>query len=173
MAKIYGIQLKAFRSHMSSDGVAVYGNVYLKNKKIGEIYDDGVGAGLWANFISNEAKEEIIQIVKKFYEDHPSYVINKDRTDFGMLIDFFDDELIPLQEIEKEFKANSKKGFGVTLHLQSHFRNENPFNEDGYLHPIIVSVRQWNDDTKKYIKEKYPKHKNLEVFSKIEDFIIE
>lgn len=173
MAKIFGIQLKAVRSYMTSDGYAVFANVYLKNKMVGEIYDEGVGAGLWGSFKSKEIENELIEIVKKYYEKYPTFAINSSRSDFGMLMDFFDDFLL-LCDVEKDYKSNCKKGFPITLLLKTHSREEDPFAiVDNYKSPIILGMKVWDEKAETYIREKYPKYKNIEVFSKLEDFIIE
>lgn len=174
MAKIYGVQLKAVKQHLTSDGYAIYGNVYLNNKKVGTIHDDGVGAGMWANFISKEVEEELINIAKKFYETYPTYVINEDIDDFGILINFLEEELLLLHDIEKEFKDNTKKGFPLTLYLQSHTRKEDPFNNGiPYQTPLIVGVKDWEPKTEKHIEADYPNYKDIRFYEELSHFIIE
>lgn len=174
MTKIYGVQLKAIKSHMTSDGYATYANVYYNNKKCGEIYDDGVGAGMWAHFDSKEIEEELATVARKFYENFPTYVINESRSDFGMIIDFLEEEVLFLTELEKDYKSNAKKGFPVTLLLRTHSREENPFAKmDQYKSPIILGVARWDKDIEEYIRKKYPEFKDITVFSKLENFIIE
>lgn len=174
MAKIYNVQLKAIKSHMTSDGYATYANVYLDNKLVGEIYDDGVGAGMWAHFKSKEIEEKLADIARRFYKNFPTYVINESRSDFGMIIDFLEEEVLFLTELEKHFKNNVKKGFPITLVLKTHTREENPFAiRDTYSSPEILAAKKWNKEVEAYIREKYPNFKDITVFSKLENFIIE
>lgn len=174
MAKIYGVQLKSVKMHMTSDGYATYANIYLNNKKVGAMHDDGVGAGMWADFVTNEDGKILTDIAKRFYEKNPTYFIESDINDFGILLNFLEEELLLLHDIEKEYKANSKKGYTVTLLLQTHNRNENPFAiRENYDTPLILGVTKWDDDMKKHIRNKYPKYKNITVYSSLEDFIIE
>lgn len=174
MAKIKGIQLKAVKSFETMDGFAISANVYLNNKKVGEIIDEGNGGGMYGHFNGPKIEEELATIVKKFYEENPRYFIIKPKNNLGWIIEFIESELLELHDIEKEFKKNSKKGFGIMLFLSTHSRMEDPFNNGiPYEGEQMVSVRVWDKKMEEMIKKDYPNFKNIRIFKSLEDFIIE
>lgn len=135
--------------------------------------DEGYGGGMDCDFISSEVEDTLFEIATEFYKENPTFFINPEKTKFGLIVDFIEDELLLLYSIEKDFKKNYKNGFVVTLLLESVARNEDPFAEGtDYYSPLTVGVKQWDDKTKAYVNKKYPQYKHIKVFKSLEDFDI-
>lgn len=171
MANIRGIQLKSVKTLLMSDGYAITANVYLNNKKAGDIEDEGNGGEMMVR-IDKSYDKSITDIVSNYYKECPKHFIDPNKGDYGQLLEFVE-EVLELHETEKTFKSNTKKGYPITLVLSTHKREENPFGKGmKYKSPIMVGVKTWDDKMEKYIKEQYKDYSIITPYKSLDDFII-
>lgn len=168
MASIKGIQLKNVEEVQGADEIIITANVYLNDKKVGRVF----GEGFWAEFDSKEIEDTLFDLVSEYYKEHPRYFI-METTNYGKVVEFLQEELLLLHDLEKEYKDNIQEGYSKILLMRTHDREEDPFGEGmNYQSPRFLSVSQWNEDVEKEVRILYPDYKNITVFNDLSDFII-
>jgi hypothetical protein len=98
MAKINGVELKGFKTFRGHDGNGWEANVYLDNKKVGYVVEDGWGGGLQIELSEGDTKITEIRSAA-FYKENPSQFET---------LDMFFDKLSCLLDLEKIFKKKNK-----------------------------------------------------------------
>lgn len=109
MAAIKGVQLKSVKTFESRNGYGFSANLYINNKKVGVVGDEGRGGETDISIIKKEDRETFYQIVQQYYQENPA--------DSNASYDFVE-ELLGLSEMEKIFKNNLKKGFTALVDLR-------------------------------------------------------
>jgi len=165
MAKIKGIQLKAMKLNFGHDGTGLKGNVYMDNKRIGEILDEGFGGGMEIDIMDTKVDE--------FKKRVDTYIAQNE-----IILspsEHFIEELAKLSWMEKTYKQFVKGGCPILLHM-----DYRPYNEDGTINwedaPIPNPPEEFvpcesHDDVKKVLEEnkKDVKHK---IYESLDDFVI-
>lgn len=134
MAKINGIQLKAVKTFVGTDGMGFSANIYLDNKKVGHVHDSAYGGCYDYDYDTKEGQEAVKEKIKEHYEKHPTvdtfkiYDMQIDEIDMDNLPrksyedmfepeDEFFSELLHLTLQEKDYKKNAKKGYTVMVYI--------------------------------------------------------
>lgn len=163
MANIFGVTLKAVKSGIGHDRAGWQGNIYINNKKVGDVLDDGYG-GCLDYFVEKSYLEQFDQACNRFKEI---------QNDFSDTHENFLYALYELSNDEKQFKKYSKKGYTAMVILDYKPRDEkgNIDYSKPFPYPYEESVFLGNlTQVDKILKEKNPvTHK---LFKSLEDFCI-
>lgn len=140
MASIKGFQLKNVKRTLGREGYGTIATMYLNGKKIGTYEDYGDGGCEDVNYVSQEAREEMVKLIIKYAKTNPNefivnlykerprqykeecerfkkynpFIPNEDITIQTMAsnsIVYIFEDLINLMENEKQFKKYQKKGY--------------------------------------------------------------
>lgn len=106
MAKIMGLELKAVKTFIGSDGYGLNANLYYKGKKVAFVLDEGNGGELMVYFADKDKQEKVLAVANRYYEKYPKYLFHD--TDWAKLTELVE-ELYDLYETEKYFKKSLKK----------------------------------------------------------------
>ena len=157
MATIKGVALKAIKTNIGHDHAGFQANIYLKNKKIGEVTDDGWGGPLQIHF--DKEKEAFYSIAKAYKQEQKEKLLSDDE----LIIH----NLLTLSDLEKEYKKAIKKGYESILFLDYRPSESDvpvPFpSEEIYLIPNEESANQVLQD-KKPVQYK--------MYTNLNDFVI-
>ena len=149
MASIKGVTLKAIKSFNGHDGQGFNANIYLDNKKIGEISDDGWGGGYQYDF-NNKMNEAVFkERMKAYFNEYPS--------EFEEM-DIFIYDILSLVGYEQAWKKAVKGKRPLLIVLESKYKS--PIVYQASIESQIEGILQ---------EEKPDKHT---VFRSLEDFII-
>jgi|GEM_PF-4794825 len=159
MAKIKGIQLKAVNYFRGHDGYGVSANLYLDNKKIGEILDDGWGGGFQIHIEQKEKEEILKERVKRYFDENPSEFPE---------VEIFLDDLLNLSNLEKDWKKMVKDGLPILVDM--HFRKIGTVPVGATKKPVCMGVN--NEATLQKVLLEY-KPVDHRVYRSEKDFIIE
>ena len=140
MASIKGFQMKNVKNTLGREGYGCTATMYLNGKKIGTYADYGDGAMEEVEYISKEAKEEMMKVIiahakenpndfvinlykerpqqykeecERFKKQHP-YIPDEDITIQTMAsnsIVYIVSDFLNLLDMEKQFKKYQKKGY--------------------------------------------------------------
>lgn len=182
MASIKKITLKSIKHWKGHDWQGTEADIYLDNKKIGHYYDDGwggppsiefgddgtAGSGKEANArygkTAQERAEEVNGIVAEYFKERPDSIILDGLSEF-----FYD--LIDLCDSERTFKKAMKKGCSHWAKVGNHPTTEpRPIPIPSEYELTGYTEKDVEDFKTEMIRRGYDK---IEVFSKLEDFIIE
>lgn len=164
MATIKNVQLKAIKNNIGHDGVGFQANIYLNNKKIGNVLDDGWGGPLRVH-VEKEA-ETFNQIAEQYKKETKEELFSAEEKLMYSLLE--------LSDFEKTFKKATKKGYSFILHM-----DYTPIDENGkeilegpIPHPRTELYQcSKEEQIKELIAERKPvRHK---AYHSLEDFIIE
>lgn len=165
MASIKGIELKSIKYGNEKAEHLFKANIYLKNKKIGEVQLLNNENNLIYNWKNEEAYKEFLLIAKEYEIENPINI--KILNDEDILIN----DLLELNELEKEFKRVFKKGAKLIAFLKYNNKNTNMNEYNVIKEDIILGLSEWNNDIERKI---IANHNPLEIklYSSMEDFII-
>lgn len=170
MAKIMGLELKAVKTFIGSDGYGLNANLYYKDKKVAFVLDEGNGGELMVYFADKDKQEKVLAVANRYYEKYPKYLFHD--TDWTKLTELVE-ELYDLYETEKYFKKSLKKGFSVVVEIRYCKRMDNPLdNYDPAKQDCMVALKTWNEKVKQDILNEY-QPAEIKVYERLEDFIIE
>ena len=140
MASIKGFQLKNVKQTLGREGYGCIATMYLHGKKIGTYEDYGDGACEDVDYVSEEAKEEMMKVIIEYAKEHPCkfivdlyherpqqfkeecerfkkyhpYIADEDITIETMSansIVYIVEDLLELMDVEKHFKKCIKQGY--------------------------------------------------------------
>lgn len=171
MAKIMGLQLKAYKSFQGMDGYGFNANLYLNNKKVAFCYDAGNGGEAeiqWLDINNTKAVVETYKIVNEYYKKYPKYLF--DSSDHGKVLELVED-LIALMEVEKWFKNMIKKGFKFVVDIKYNKRTATLEEYDFSKQDVQVCYKTWDDKIEQEMKYKYTPIE-FTVYKSLEDFNI-
>lgn len=170
MAKIMGLELKAVKTFLGSDGYGLNANLYLNGKKVAFVLDEGNGGELNISFTDNTKRDEVFAIAQKYYEKYPKFMLSDNN--WAKLNELIE-ELYALYETEKYFKKQSKKGYSAVVEVRYNKRTEDFIkNYDPTKRDCMVAFAKWDKKTEKYLIDKY-KPVEFKVYQRLKDFIIE
>lgn len=170
MAKIMGLELKAVKTFLGSDGYGLNANLHLNGKKVAFVLYEGRGGELEVTFTDKLKEDEIFAIAQRYYEKYPKFFLHDNK--WARLYELFE-ELYALYEIEKYFKKQSKKGYLTVVEVRYNKRTEDFIkNYDPTKRDCMVAFIEWDEKAEKYLIDKY-KPVEFKVYQRLEDFIIE
>jgi len=158
MASIKGIALKAVKTGIGHDFGGFQANIYLHNKKIGHVLDDGWGGDLQLDFDKQE--EEFDQLAEAYRTETNETLLSA--TDHLIY------SLMDLIEAEKAYKKSVKQGYNIYLYLDYRPKEQGDVpvpktKEESYQCATV-------EFAEKLIKEKKPVA--YEIYSSLNDFVI-
>ncbi|MDD3414190.1 MAG: hypothetical protein PHY47_09335 [Lachnospiraceae bacterium] len=140
MANINGIEIKAIKTFLGTEGYARQGNVYLDKKKMGFFSEDGNGGCDWIEFeCDKEVKELFFRRVRAHYKKYPAldymkiydmtieeYVKQENKlpvTTFeqesnDIIMEYFMEKLLNLREFEQDYRNAVKKGYSELISIK-------------------------------------------------------
>lgn len=161
MASIKGVSLKGLKMGIGHDGAGFQANIYLHNKKIGEVLDNNYGPCLDIDIFKD--KEEFQNACLMFKEQ-----VNE----FSCPQENLLRHLLELKQDEDEFKKALKKSYKATILLDFKPRDEEGNVDYAKPFPYPLEKTYWLasvEDSKKIIdKEKPIRYK---IYQSLEDFI--
>lgn len=175
MANIKGVELKGTKKTSGREGCGFTANVYLNNKKVGDVADYGDGSICLSINMKKEDENKAKEIAKSYYTQCPKWGVKVE--DDYILNDFFR-ELYELKENETVYKKQVKKGFDKMLILSQCKRDEDLLAITSYIYEdVTVSCKYQGDEPTKTLMEKiekaYPNTKCIIAkYNKLEDFDI-
>lgn len=170
MAQIMNLQLKAVKTFVGHDGYGLNANLYLNNKKVAFVLDEGCGGELDIQFFDKEKRDEVFAIANRYYKKYPKFLLYD--ADWAKLIQLVE-ELYALHETEKYFKKMNKKGYPIVVEIRYCKRADNFLeNYDATKKDCMVALKVWNEETKKMVLEEY-EPAEYKVYEKLEDFVVE
>lgn len=170
MAKIMGLELKAVKTFLGSDGYGLNANLYFNGKKVAFVLYEGRGGELEVTFTDKSNEDAVFAIAQRYYEKYPKFFLHDNK--WAKLYGLFE-ELYALYETEKYFKKQSKKGYSavVEVHyikrMDDFFKNYDPKKKD-----CMLAFAKWDDNAKEQLLKKY-QPAEYKVYQKLEDFVIE
>lgn len=180
MASIKGFQMKNVKNTLGREGYGCTATMYLNGKKIGTYADYGDGAMEDVEYVSKEAKEEMMKVIIAYAKEHPNdfiinlyherpqqfkeecerfkkyhpYIPDEDITIETMAsnsIVYIVSDFLKLLDTEKDFKKYQKKGYKA-------------ISIDGTK--LSAYPTSWSD-------EKIKEHaKDRELYMSLDDFIV-
>lgn len=176
MAKIKGLQLKAYKSFEGREGYGFSANLYYKNKKVAFCFDSADGGEMDIDWLNNDKnlKEEIKTISEKYLKENELVSSDNPIHSQGYIANMIE-ELIRLSDIEKVLKKKKKQnpnGFVVYLRYIKANTRAKDIDFSNYKEDDILSGNDWNEEIEKLILAKY-KPVEYEIYTKLEDFIKE
>lgn len=112
MAKLHGVELKGIKTFRDHEGASIaQGNIYVEGKKVGEWSQDSWGGPDIISMNEGYSERAFYDAIKKV---HPESKKCKSRThEFELEYDaeILMNDLLKLNEQEKEFKQTIKKGY--------------------------------------------------------------
>jgi hypothetical protein len=170
MAKIMGLELKAVKTFLGSDGYGLNANLYLNGKKVAFVLDEGRGGESEVTFTDKSKEDEVFAIAQRYYEKYPKFLLHDNK--WAKLYELLE-ELYALYETEKYFKKQSKKGYLAVVEVRYNKRTEDfTKNYDPTKRDCMVAFIEWDEKAEKYLIDKY-KPVEFKVYQRLEDFIIE
>lgn len=162
MAKLMGVQLKAVKRWEGMEGYGLSANLYIDNKKVGTVLDEGNGGMIFINVL-REKQNLLDERRTKYFEKYPP--VSTSDTDEESFIY----ELIYKTEDESDFKKFVKRGYPIMV------ATEHPIVFD---EPMPVCERVGCKTFKAasdYIAEKKKEWPKMvfKTYGCLEDFIIE
>lgn len=140
MANINGIEIKAIKTFLGTEGYARQGNVYLDKKKIGFFSEDGNGGCDWIDFeCDKEIKELFFSRVRAHYKNYPALdymkiynmtmeeyvkqenklpVTTYEQESNDIIMEYFMEKLLNLRELEQDYRKAVKKGYSVLISIK-------------------------------------------------------
>lgn len=152
MANINGIEIKAIKTFLGTEGYARQGNVYLDKKKIGFFLEDGNGGCDWIGFeCDKEIKELFFSRVRAHYKNYPAldymkiynmtmeeYVKQENKLPVtiyeqesnDIILECFMEKLFNLSEFEQDYRKAVKKGYSAIITVKYISLSERPLPLD-------------------------------------------
>lgn len=140
MANINGIEIKAIKTFLGTEGYARQGNVYLDKKKIGFFSEDGNGGCDWIYFeCDKEIKELFFSRVRAHYKNYPALdymkiynmtmeeyvkqenklpVTTYEQESNDIIVEYFMKKLLNLREFEQYYRKAVKKGYSALISIK-------------------------------------------------------
>ena len=165
-----GLELKAVKTFLGSDGYGLNANLYFNGKKVAFVLYEGKGEELEVTFTDKSNEDTVFAIAQRYYEKYPKFLLHDNK--WAKLYELLE-ELYALYEIEKYFKKQSKKGYLAVVEVRYNKRTEDFIkNYDPTKQDCMIAFIKWDDRAKdQLIKEYQPAE--YKVYQKLEDFIIE
>lgn len=172
MANINGIEIKAIKTFLGTEGYARQGNVYLDKKKIGFFSEDGNGGCDWIDFeCDKEIKELFFSRVRAHYKNYPALdnmkiynmtmeeyvkqenklpVTTYEQESNDIIMEYFMEKLLNLREFEQDYRKADKKGYSaiITVKYISLSGNPLPLDEVYYTNGTQESFRKVENTAK-------------------------
>ena len=157
MAKIYGVEIKTYKGFMGMDNMAFTANLYMDDSKIGTVSNEGYGGSNNIVFNTEESEKAFRTRVKQYFDKYPHQFASAD---------WFINELLELQEFERLFKEESKKGRGILMVMRYNQR-VGKFDPRKDVLVALDNIREIPLLLKKY------EPKEHQIYKELSDFVIE
>ena len=180
MASINNVQIKAIVSFIGNEGHAFQGNIYIDGKKAGFWSQDGDGGCDRFDFntsvLEKRAREyyskhlpvDTMALYKTNIKDYDPDNLPRKFPGEEWILDMFMGELLDLTLDEKDYKANVRKGYPLTVRMEGYYVRGIPT-----MIPTIYGV-QSREVAMKLLKEKQCKNQtaHIIIYEKLENFCI-
>lgn len=169
MASIKGYEVKGVKLFPDHEGAMIpYGNLYFKNKKVGEFRADSWGGPMIYDHTSKTISEE--EVVKGVLSIPEQLGWDSFYKNFDIIIE----ELVNFKEDEKKFKKLQKKDKYLCIYEQDRTKS---FGTSFVpcVHYSIPSVLDFEEQIKKVQEIEQEKHPGgvVRAYRTLEDFIIQ
>lgn len=166
MASIRGVELKSIKYGADKDDFFAEASIYINRKKAGKVSLSKNINKLTYNWEKNIYKSDFENISEFYVLDYPNNIKSLKNTEILL------NDLLELNEIEKEFKRVTKKG-ATTLALLT-YNNRGTLEEEYDLinEDLLLSFNDWNNSIKKNLIKNY-NPKEIKLYNNLNDFIIE
>jgi hypothetical protein len=177
MAKIYGVEIKGVKPLRGMEYAGFSGNIYMDNKKVGEVIDDGDGGGMQIDIEENKIAE-FNKRSDTFLKTLSQKVSDLMKNDNGVMLL---SKIQELNEIEKEFKKQTKSfgdkkvSFVVVYNTMIEDFNDPEFNGYWFMCPVgwfMCPVGNEEKRAQELRDQKNWKIDNYKVFVTLADFNI-
>lgn len=162
MSSINHVQLKSIKTGIGHDKGGFEANIFLQNKKIGRVADDGWGGEIEVNII--EQQEAFKQAAQQYHSDSNEQILDPSEAII--------EALLALSELEKTYKKAAKDGYTVLVHMDYIPRKKNgeyrydvpvPYPSKETIACISEEFVSGVLETKKPVK--------YEIYRSLEDFV--
>ena len=186
MAKISGIELKNHRALEGKEGYGFSADIYLDEKKAGEVYDYADGSIDYTfRFVSPEKEVKVTNTVTQYFKKNPSVDVGKiyetpisdidmehlpimDMMDTCFELTVFFEKLADLTVKEQEFRKGIVDGYSQLVYIGYYSVAGIPTPKDSlYYCPT-------NFKTENILKKAREQHKtaHMTVYRSLEDFVL-
>lgn len=168
MAVIKGFEVKALKYQLSHDKILVpYGNLYYKNRKVGEVVDDTWGGPMMYNHTSKAMSEKAV--MEKILSIATDLGWHDDYKEFSLVMD----ELIRFKELESDFKKAQKKNEILIVSSMDKTLNLGEASKYGFHDEAIrLSNKASRELIAEIIAENFKPQKPTVIYRELSDFEI-
>lgn len=149
MASIKGIELKAIKYGNENKDYFFQASIYLNNKRAGIVTLLNNSKNLIYEWKDDESYNECLDISKQYIKENPIGV--KFLSNIEVLIN----DLLELNEIEKEFKRVSKKGSTILALLKFNKRDTLDTDYNLEKEDMLLSFSKWTNSIEKKVIKNY------------------
>ena len=165
MASIKGIELKSIKYGNDKKEYFFQASIYLNNKKAGILYLLNNKNEIDYNWKNDEFYNKCLLLSEKYIIENPIKISSLNS------IDILINDLLELNELEKEFKRVSKKGAKVLAFLKYNKRDTLEDDYDISKEDLLLSFNEWNENIEKKVIKNY-NPLEIKLYKDISEFVV-